>query len=80
MNDPFEIVGVRPELLERQAPEKENRWYQGLIMRVICATKGLAGLLLLQVGIGKLPDIGFPDHAGRLHWNTGIGFLTNIVL
>lgn len=28
MNDPFEIVGVRPELLERQAPEKENRWYQ----------------------------------------------------
>ena len=26
-----------------------------LIMRVICATKGLAGLLLLQVGIGKLP-------------------------
>lgn len=24
MNDPFEIVGVRPELLERQAPEKEN--------------------------------------------------------
>lgn len=37
-----------------------------LIMRVICATKGLAGLLLLQVGIGKLPDIGFPDHAGRL--------------
>lgn len=51
-----------------------------LIMRVICATKGLAGLLLLQVGIGKLPDIGFPDHAGRLHWNTGSGFLTNIVL
>ena len=51
-----------------------------LIKRVICATKGLAGLLLLQVGIGKLPDIGFPDHAGRLHWNTGIGFLTNIVL
>ena len=38
-----------------------------LIMRVICATKGLVGLLLLQVGIGKLPDIGFPDHAGRLH-------------
>lgn len=31
-----------------------------LIMRVICATKGLVGLLLLQVGIGKLPDIGFP--------------------
>lgn len=30
MNDPFEIVGVRPELLERQAPEKENRWYQGV--------------------------------------------------
>ena len=51
-----------------------------LIMRVISATKGLAGLLLLQVGIGKLPDIGFPDHAGRLHWNTGSGFLTNIVL
>lgn len=23
MNDPFEIVGVRPELLERQAPEKK---------------------------------------------------------
>ena len=30
MNDPFEIVGVRPELLERQVPEKENRWYQGV--------------------------------------------------
>ena len=30
MNEPFEIVGVRPELLERQAPEKENRWYQGV--------------------------------------------------
>ena len=30
MNDPFEIVGVRPELLERQAPKKENRWYQGV--------------------------------------------------
>ena len=30
MNDPFEIVGVRPELLECQAPEKENRWYQGV--------------------------------------------------
>ena len=24
MNDPFEIVGVRPELLERQAPKKEK--------------------------------------------------------
>lgn len=25
MNDPFEIVGVRPELLERQAPEKGEK-------------------------------------------------------
>ena len=30
MNDPFEIVGVKPELVERQVPEKENRWYQGV--------------------------------------------------
>ena len=46
MNDPFEIVGVRPELLERQAPEKEmvsgsslavchcssdNRWWMSVL-------------------------------------------------
>lgn len=24
MNEPFEIVGVKPELLERQVPEKET--------------------------------------------------------
>lgn len=66
--------------LAHVSPPSNNGNPDEFVMRVICATKGLAGLLLLQVGIGKLPDIGFPDHAGRLHWNTGSGFLTNIVL
>lgn len=38
MNDPFEIVGVRPELLERQAPEKENRWYQEFLAVCHCSS------------------------------------------
>ena len=43
MNDPFEIVGVRPELLERQAPEKENRWYQGVSWLSVIALLIIAG-------------------------------------
>ena len=43
MNDPFEIVGVRPELLERQAPEKENRWYQGVPWLAVIVLLIIAG-------------------------------------
>ena len=34
MNDPFEIVGVRPELLERQAPEKRKQMVSGSSLAV----------------------------------------------
>ena len=32
MSDLFEIVGVKPELAEQQVPEKENRWYDSMVV------------------------------------------------
>ena len=58
MNDPFEIVGVRPELLERQAPEKENRWYQGVPWLSVIVLLIIAGGWLSIVSIHQnFPDV-----------------------
>jgi peptide/nickel transport system permease protein len=43
MNESFEIVGVKPELLERQVPEKENRWYQGVPWLAVIVLLIIAG-------------------------------------